>query len=78
MRQDIKDTIARLRYERDKFKAMSTQRRKDATEYRKARRWLDALKAMERCREYRDIAARNQVEIDRLKRAYTMPKEPAA
>jgi ribosome modulation factor len=74
MRQDIKDTIARLRYERDQFRGLSIQRRKDAAEFRKNRRWLEALQAIDRCHEYRDIAIGRQNEIERLKKAYTMPK----
>lgn len=73
MRQDIKDTIARLRYERDMFKSLSTQRRKDVARLRKARRFLDMIEAMGRMHEYAGIAKGRQAEIDRLKRAYTVP-----
>jgi len=71
VRQDIKDTLSRLRYERDRFKEMSTGRRKEAAELRKKRQWLEVLKAMERCHEYAASARQFQAEIDRLKKAYS-------
>ena len=74
MRQDIKDTLSRLRYERDRFKAMSTGQRKAAAEARQARRWLDVLHAMDRCHEYAASARQWQSEIDRLKQSYAAPK----
>ena len=67
MRQDIKDTLSRLRFERDKFRAMATQCRKDAAAYRKRGRFLDGVMAMIRCQEYADDAGKTQTEIDRLK-----------
>lgn len=72
MRQDIKDTLARLRYERDQFKAMSTDRRKRAAEARKKRQWLDALILMGRVHEYANCARARQEEITRLKMAYSL------
>ena len=72
MRQDIKDTIARLRWERDRFKALSTARRKEATQARRERRWLDVIRLMDRVHEYAHIADGRQAEIVRLKKAYTI------
>ena len=50
--------LARVRYERDAYAARAARSRKDAIEYRRQRRWLDALKADSRAREYR--ATRDQ------------------
>ena len=48
-----KDELARLRFERAKFAKMAAERRREAIEFRKQRRWLDALLADDRAAEYR-------------------------
>lgn len=69
IRQDIKDEIARLRFERDKYRKLATQRRKDAQERRRQRDWLAAIECDDRAREYRDIAHARQAAMNSLKSA---------
>ncbi len=67
MNQEYKDRLAQLRTDRDKFKRLSAERRRDAAELRKERRFLEALKAMDRCSEYRESADKAQAEMNRIK-----------
>lgn len=69
MRQDIKDNLARLRFERDKFKSMSTERRKEVTKARQERRHMDALHAMIRMHEYAASARQWQDQINLIRAA---------
>lgn len=69
MRQETKDTLARLRFERDEYSKRAIQRRKDATEMRRSRDFLGALQAQERAREYRNTAAQLAEEISKIRMA---------
>jgi hypothetical protein len=58
MDDNWKDRIAQLRVSRDKFAMMAAERRRDAIELRKKRRWLDALQADGQAAEYRETRDR--------------------
>ncbi len=58
-----KDTMARLRFERDNFARMATAQRKRATEYRRRKDFLSAALADERAAEYRRSKAQWNNEI---------------
>lgn len=62
-----KDTLARLRFERAKFAKMAAERKREATELRKQRRWLDALKAADRASEYRQTRDQWTAEINKIR-----------
>jgi hypothetical protein len=63
-----KDELARLRFERAKFARMAAERRREAIDLRKQRRWLDALLADDRASEYRNSRDQWSAEIGRIKR----------
>ena len=62
-----KDTLARLRFERAKFAKMAAERRREAIELRKKRRWLDAMFADDRASEYRKSRDQWSDEIARIR-----------
>lgn len=62
-----KETLARLRFERAKFAKMAADRRRDAIELRKKRRWLDALIADGRASEYRKSRDQWDCEIKKIR-----------
>ena len=58
----MRDEIARLRFERNRFANLAAERRREAIACRKARKWLAALNHDGRASEYRqtrdDFAAK--------------------
>lgn len=62
-----KDVIARLRHERDKYRAMATQSRKNARDMKARKDFLGALKASCRANEYAALASRAAADIARVK-----------
>lgn len=62
-----KDELARIRFERAKFAKMAAERRQDAIDFRKQRRWLDALLADGRASEYRKSRDQRDTEIRRIR-----------
>lgn len=62
-----KDILARLRFERAKFAKMAAERRREAIELRKQRRWLDALRADDRASEYRKSRDQWSNEINKVR-----------
>lgn len=65
-KQQYKDDLARNRHERDAYAARATRNRKDAIEFRKRRRWLDALLADTRASEYRATRDQFAEEVKRI------------
>lgn len=61
------DTLARLRHERAAYAKRAADRRRDAAECRKAKRWLDALIATGRASEYRATRDQLDAEIKRIR-----------
>jgi hypothetical protein len=61
------DTLARLRHERATYAKRAADRRRDATECRKTKRWLDALIAGGRAGEYRAVRDQLDAEIKRIR-----------
>lgn len=61
------DMAARLRAERNDFAKRAAERRRDAIEYRKRRRWLEALEADSRASEYRWSRDQRKAELSRIK-----------
>lgn len=61
------DIAQRLRAERDNFAKLAASRRRDAIAFRKEGRWLDALNADSRAREYRDSRDERSAELRRVK-----------
>lgn len=61
------DTLARLRHERAAYAKRAADRRREATEYRRRRRWLDALIADSRASEYRATRDQLDAEIKRIR-----------
>lgn len=70
MRQEHKDEIARLRYERDSYAQRAGARRQDAMEARRKRQWLDAIKLDSSAGEYRATRDHYAREIKRIKREF--------
>jgi hypothetical protein len=61
------DELARLRYERGAYAKRAADRRREAIELRKKRRWLDALLADDRASEYRRTRDQFDSEIKRIR-----------
>lgn len=61
------DIALRLRAERDDFAKLAADRRRDAIDFRKRGRLLDALNADIRAREYRDSRDERASELRRIK-----------
>jgi len=61
------DYAARLKAERDDFAKRAADRRRDAIDYRKKGRWLDALEADGRAREYRASRDQRAAELKRVR-----------
>lgn len=61
------DEVARVRFERDRFKTLAAQRRKDAIECRKRRDWIGALRADDRASEYRGYRDQFTAEIAKIR-----------
>ena len=66
-RDQARDDLVRLRYERDAYSSRATRKRKEAIALRKQRRWLDALIADERASEYRATRDQYAAEAQKLK-----------
>lgn len=67
LRAQYKADIERNMAERDAYKSRSTFNRKEYTRLNKAKRWLDALQALDRCHEYRRTAVQYDNEVRRLR-----------
>jgi hypothetical protein len=66
MNNAVKDTIARLRFERGNFAKMAAAKRKLATECRRRKDFMGALLADERAAEYRRSREQWDAEIKAL------------
>ena len=60
------DHAARMKAERDDFAKRAADRRRDAIDFRKRRRWLEALEADTRAREYRAARDDRGAELKRV------------
>ncbi len=61
------DYAARLKAERDDFAKRAADRRRDAIDCRRKGRWLDALEADTRAREYRTSRDQRAAELKRVR-----------
>ena len=66
MGDPYKDERARIRHERDRFKSLSTAKRKEWRALKQARRPQQALEAMDRMHEYAQTARHLQAALDSL------------
>jgi hypothetical protein len=69
-KEEWRDILSRLRFERTKYAKMAAQRRKDATALRKRRDFLGALEAMSRANEYSRYRDHRTVEIDKIRKEW--------
>jgi hypothetical protein len=65
-----RDILSRLRFERAKYTKMATQRRKDAAELRRRRDFLGALEAMSRANEYSRYRVQWTVQINEIRKQW--------
>lgn len=64
--RQFKDDLARVRHERDAYAKRAADRRREAIELRKGRRFVDALVADDRASEYRRTRNQYHTEAKRL------------
>jgi len=67
VRRQLLDDIARNRAERDAYKSRASFQRKEYSRLNKARRFLDALMALDRYHEYRNTSVQYAAEVTRLR-----------
>jgi hypothetical protein len=67
LRAQYKADVARCRAERDAYKSRASFNRTEYHRLNKAKRWLDALQALDRYHEYRRTAAYYDAEVKRLR-----------